>query len=159
MTLRLRPAAAADHAAIAALVADAFGRPDEAELVAALRANGAPIEIVAERDGVLLGHILFSRMRVGAAEALALAPLAVAAPARRQGIGAALVRAGLDAARRAGVGAVIVLGDPAYYGRFGFTEARGLDAPFSGPAFQALGLSPGELLPTGRVAFDPAFGL
>jgi putative acetyltransferase len=159
MTPRVRRAEAADHAAIAALVADAFGRPDEADLVAALRANGAPIEIVAERESLLLGHILFSRMRVGTAEALAIAPLAVAAPARRQGIGAALVRAGLDAALQAGFGAVIVLGDPAYYGRFGFTEARGLDAPFSGPAFQGLALRPGGLPEAGRVAHDPAFGL
>jgi putative acetyltransferase len=91
---------------------------------------------------------------------LALAPLAVAADARRRGLGAALVRAGLVATRDAGAIAVLVLGDPAYYARFGFAPARGITgAPWCAhPAFQALSLVPGQAVPRGVVRYACAFG-
>jgi predicted N-acetyltransferase YhbS len=83
--------------------------------------------------------------------ALALAPLAVLPDFQRRGLGAALVHAGLDHCRQRETDVVIVLGDPAYYGRFGFSAARaaGLESPYAGDSFQALELRPGAL-DTGR---------
>jgi putative acetyltransferase len=80
---------------------------------------------------------------------------------QRRGIGGALIRAGLDRARGEGWEAVIVLGDPAYYPRFGFSAAQAchLAAPFSGEAFMALALRPGALDGVGRVVYPPAFDL
>jgi putative acetyltransferase len=72
-----------------------------------------------------------------------------------------LVREGVAACRRVGSVAIVVLGDPAYYRRFGFRSeaAAGLRAPFSGPAFMALELSPGSLDGGGEVRYARAFGL
>ncbi len=144
----IRAARPADAMAIGALLRAAFGGEDEVRLVSALRAAGdAVIELVfADAADGLLGHILFSPMAVGRAAALALAPLAVLPSAQRRGIGTALVRAGLAAARRRAEGWCLVLGKPAYYGRFGFMAeaAAGVTGlPWSGhPAFQALRLAP-----------------
>jgi putative acetyltransferase len=85
---------------------------------------------------MIVGHVLFSRVTItspgGATDALALAPLGVLKPYRRQGIGSRLVNAGLDHGRALGYRAVFVQGDPKYYGRFGFTPAstKGLAMPF-----------------------------
>jgi putative acetyltransferase len=94
--------------------------------------------------------------------ALALAPMAVRPGRQRQGIGSALVRARLEAARRDGWQAVIVLGHAGFYPRFGFSaeRARHLEAPFAGPSFMALDLVPGALDGSqGAVVYPPAFGL
>ncbi len=159
MTVALRPVHAADAAAIDVLLRDAFGGEAEAALVAALRAERAVVtELVAEG---IAGHVLFTRAPVDGAPVVALAPLAVAAASRRQGLGAALVRAGLARCAEAGATAVHVLGDPAYYGRFGFRRAEGITgAPWCDhPAFQALSLQPGLPLPRGTVRYADAFGL
>ena len=153
----IRAVRAADHAAIDALLRAAFGDDAEARLVAALRAEGAVVaELVAE--GVA-GHILFSPAPVGGVPAVALAPLAVAEGARRRGLGAALVRAGLACCAEAGAAAALVLGDPAYYARFGFHPAEGITgAPWCGhPAFQALSLRPAAPVPRGEVRYACAF--
>ncbi len=158
MTPALRPARASDAGAIDALLRAAFGGAAEAALVAALRAEGAVVaELVAEG---IAGHILFTRSPVDGAPVVALAPLAVAAAARRRGLGAALVRAGLACCAQAGATAVLVLGDPAYCGRFGFRRAAGITgAPWCGhAAFQAQSLHPGLALPRGTVRYAEAFG-
>src|SRR4051812_38200314 len=118
----IRHARPADHSAIAELVTEAFGRREEAELAAQLRTAGDMMfELVSQTDGVLDGHILFSRLWADRAELFAaLAPLAVRPERRGTGIGGALVRSGLESARQFGVHGVLVLGDPAYYARFGF---------------------------------------
>lgn len=141
----IRYARPGDHAAIAAVVEAAFGRADEAQLVDALRAAGdAMFELVADEDGAVVGHILFSRLYADRAELIAaLAPVAVQPERQGSGLGSALVRAGLESAREFGACGVLVLGDPAYYGRFGFTAeaAAQVAAPYRGlPAFQALAL-------------------
>lgn len=152
--MQIRPEAAGDRPAIASLTTLAFGRPAEARLVDALRAAGrATVSLVAEADDrEVIGHILFSPVRLEPApEAmpcwLGLAPMAVLPARQRAGIGSALVRAGLDAARAAGATAVVVLGHPAYYPRFGFAPASrvGLRCVYDAPdeAFMAVALVAG----------------
>lgn len=160
--MQIRDALPADHPAIRAVVAVAFGQPDEARLVDRLRADGdALVELVAEADGAIVGHILFSPLGIGAGDGAALAPLAVAPAGQRRGVGGALVRAGLDRCRQLGVPAVVVLGHPDYYSRFGFDAAlaASLAAPFSGPSLMAIELTPGALSAGGALAYAPAFGL
>jgi putative acetyltransferase len=158
----IRDATAADHNGARAVNIAAFGRVDEADLVDRIRSDGDHlVECVAEDAGKIIGHILFSRMSVGGTPAAALAPMAVDPDHQRQGIGSALVHAGLAACRGAGIPAIIVLGHPDYYPRFGFTAgaAAHLTAPFSGPAFMALELVPGSLAAGGQVRYATAFGL
>src|SRR5262249_50737615 len=111
-----------DVAAIHAVHAASFPTELEARLVGLLRAAGRlPVSLVAEIGGAVVGHIAFSPVTAASGAAGAgLAPVAVAAPHRRQGIAAELVRAGLEACRSAGFGWAVVMGEPAYYSRFGF---------------------------------------
>lgn len=156
-----RPARDIDAAAIDALLREAFGGAEEAVLVAALRAEGAVVvELVTEDVTGITGHILFSAAPIGATSAVALAPLSVASAARRQGVGAALVRDGLARCAAAGTEAAHVLGEPAYYARFGFRPAPDVTgAAWCGhPAFQAMALLPGAGL-SGAVRYARAFGV
>lgn len=158
----IRPATSADHSAIYKVVAAAFGQDDEAQLVDRLRADGdAIVELVADEGGTVVGHILFSRLGIGAVTGAALAPLAVAADRQRRGIGDALTRAGIAQCRALGVPAIVVLGHADYYPRFGFSAALAapLDAPFSGPSLMAIELTPGALAAGARVRYAPAFGI
>jgi putative acetyltransferase len=141
-----------DHDAIREVNRLAFGQDDEGRLVDALRAGGhVRASLLAEVDGRVVGHILFSALPIatplGTVEAMALAPMAVIPDLQRRGIGSALVREGLRTCAGRGQRVVVVLGHPAFYTRFGFTPelARRLKAPFSGPAFMALELIPGAL--------------
>ncbi|MDM7255785.1 MAG: GNAT family N-acetyltransferase [Paracoccus sp. (in: a-proteobacteria)] len=146
----LRPETRRDIDGIAALNQMAFGGTDEADLVARLRAEGdLPLSLVAESGGVILGHVALSPLRA-AGPAMALAPLAVHPAVQGRGIGAALVRAALDAF---GDHSVVVLGDPAYYRRFGFAPAD-LQSPYAGPHLQIVG----PPLPQGSIIrHAPAF--
>jgi putative acetyltransferase len=166
-SLRVRPEEPRDHERVFAVQAAAFGRPAEAELVNALRAGVSPaISLVAELDGVVIGHVFFSPVTVEGAAASgpfgALAPVGVDPAQQGRGVGAALVRAGLAACPRVGWRAVFLLGNPAYYGRFGFTLAapRGIhyeSAAFD-RAFQALELAPEALRDVqGFVRYPAAF--
>ena len=162
--LQVRPEAQADLGAIHAVNREAFGSAAEAELVDALRANGdAALSLVAENSSGVVGHILFSHLPIQApardVAAVALAPMSVLPQWQRRGIGSALVRSGLDRCREAGCEAVVVLGHPAYYPRFGFSArlAESLQAPFSGHAFMALELVPGALNAGGVVRYPGAF--
>ena len=136
-----------DRAAIREINKAAFGAELGANLVDRLRAQGhAKLSLVAEVDGVLVGHILFSAMNIKtegeAVTALALAPLSVRPEWQRQGIGTQLVKEGLRQCRADGHRIVLVVGHPAYYRRFGFSRslAEPISSLFSGEAFMALEL-------------------
>jgi putative acetyltransferase len=145
----------------------AFGRPDEADLVDALRNEGAVLaSLVAEIDVRAVGHILFSRMWIETAgervPAVALAPVAVLPEHQRCGIGRKLIERGLDFLRTQAERIVIVLGEPEYYSRFGFSteKARLLASPFPPEAYMALELRAGALDGVrGKVSYAAAFGI
>jgi putative acetyltransferase len=117
-----------DHSAVRALNERAFGRSAEADLVDALRAaHKAVVSLVAADQHRVVGHILFSPVTVAEApegfRALGLAPMSVLPEWQHRGIGATLVRRGLDECKRWGYDAVVVLEHPKYYSRFGFVTA------------------------------------
>jgi putative acetyltransferase len=145
----------------------AFGGSEEADLVDRLRKEGAVLaSFVAESEGRVIGHIMFSRMLIEAAESsipsVALAPLAVLPTYQRGGVGSRLVQFGLEWLRTRGERSVLVLGHPRYYQRFGFStdRARALTSSFSPDAFMALELVANALDGIrGSVRYPAAFGL
>jgi putative acetyltransferase len=155
----IRDARAADDAEISALISTSFGGQDEARLFLALRADGHDaFSLVATSDEVIVGHVLLSPMRAPF-RALGLAPLSVAMPFRRIGIGAALIREAIRRAEASGWRSIFVLGDPAYYGRFGFSAdvASHFTSRYAGPHFMALALGGGLPVSSGGVDYAPAF--
>ena len=163
----IRERTPADDEAIRHLNDAAFGGSYESRLVAGLRAAAlAMIELVAVEQSVIVGHILFSQLAVTLGgvqiKALSLAPMSVRPDHLRRGVGSSLVRRGLELAHERGWQAVIVLGHPDYYPRFGFSAqlARALKGPFTGDAFMALELVPGALHGVdGQVVYPPPFGI
>ena len=153
----------ADAPAIYAVHAQSFPSNGEARLVDALRAAGRlTLSLVAEVDGMVVGHVAVSPVTVASGPAGGgIGPVAVAAPHRRQGLAAELMRAALRACPEAGFGWAVVLGDPSYYARFGFRQAGefGLSDEFhGGAAFQAIELVPGALPRNGGlVRYAPEF--
>lgn len=147
---------------VRAAFAQRYGSGDgEVALIDALQADGDVIvEMVAREEGAIVGHILFSRMTAEppVCRIAALAPVAVRTDRQNQGIGDALIRAGLAACQENGIDAVIVLGDP-YYQRFGFDPALAapLASPYAGPHLQALECRAGALRGVHAVAHAPAF--
>jgi putative acetyltransferase len=112
----------------------AFGGPLEAKLVRLItERKKALVALVALSDGTVVGHILFSQVTVANApqafKAVGLAPVAILPEFQKQRIGSQLIREGLKCCNHAGYDAVVLVGDPNYYSRFGFTRAAdvGLD--------------------------------
>jgi len=164
----IRPEGPHDGDAIRALHSAAFGRPDEARLVDALRASSAflpELSLVAEEDGRVVGHVLFSPVSLAEGEAnglLGLGPIAVLPERQRQGIGSRLIRVGLERAATLGCRAVVLVGHPDYYPRFGFTTASrfGLTCAYPVPdeVFMALPLRSGALDGVaGSIRYSSAF--
>lgn len=171
MTTTIRPATANDADAIdtvirAAFAGTDFGHQGEAELVRMVGEDGDTlVSLIAEADGAVVGHLLFSRMAIeadGAAlSGAGLAPVSVLPRLQGQGIGDALIRAGLDALREQGVAISFVLGHTAYYPRFGYSPdlAARFASPFAGPHFMAMMLDSHAAWPLGgRADYAPAFG-
>lgn len=159
----IRHATAADHAAIREVNVAAFGKADEADLVERLRADGDKVfELVEEIDGAVVGHIFYSRLWADSVNLYAaLAPMAVRPDRQKSGVGSRLVKASIETAREFGTHAILVLGHPAYYPKFGFTPeaAEKVKAPYSGsPAFMALEIEDGALAEPVMVAYPDAFG-
>ncbi|APY94014.1 GNAT family N-acetyltransferase [Burkholderia pseudomallei] len=157
---------AGDAAALARVIVAAFadepqGGQFERRIVDALRADGRlSVSLGAVRDGRLVGHVAFSPVAIGAGGEgwHGLAPLAVWPGCQRQGIGAALVRAGLDALRRAGARGCVVLGEPAYYARFGFGPAGDIVFPQAPPdALMALPFGEHAPRPAGELRYHASF--
>jgi len=151
-----------DFPAIHAVEAAAFGREDEALIVENVRAEGAALlELVAEEDGQIVGHILFSRMTTEPTARIAgLGPVAVAPEQQGRGWGEALCRAGIEAMRAQGAAAVVVLGHVDYYPRFGFSRdaARLIASPYAElPAFMAMELTPGALAAPIKIDYPRSF--
>ena len=160
--LVIRAESPQDRALIDKLNRVVFAGHIEADLIEKLRAGGLVVSsLVAVADAGIVGHILFSdldvRMDGRWVAAVSLAPMAVRPGEQRRGIGSQLVRAGLDDLRHKGRMAVLVLGHPAYYPRFGFSAelARKLSSPYAGPAFMALELVPGALAGKGSTVRYP----
>lgn len=139
----IRAESPADAAAVRAAHKAAFPTDTEARLVDAIRANGNDrVSLVAEAQGRIVGHVLFSPVEVEGSEGIGLAPVAVMPGFQRQGIGAALVKAGIAACRELGVRFIVVLGAPRYYRRFGFRPTHLGNEYSAGEAFMALDLEP-----------------
>jgi putative acetyltransferase len=159
----IREATSEDRAEIHAVVAAAFGQPDEADLVDALRADGdVVVELVAEADRFIVGHLLFSPLITDTGRRFAaLAPLSVSPDRQKDGVGTALMQVGHELCRKAGIEAVIVLGHPDYYPRVGYSAqaARTVTAPFSGPSYMGLALVSGALDGPVTVSYAKAFGV
>ena len=152
-----------DFPAIHAVEAAAFGREVEALIVEGVRAEGAALlELVAEEDGEIVGHILFSRMSTEPVRRFAgLAPVAVRPDQQGRGWGEALCRAGIAQLAAMGAESVVVLGHQGYYPRFGFSRdaAAKIASPYAHlPAFMALELTPGALAAPIKVDYPRAFG-
>ena len=163
----IRPEQPADVAAIRQVVEAAFGRAAEADLVDTLRAHGkAVLSLLAEADGQIVGHILFSEVTLEtnprAVRVIGLAPLAVLPAWQKRGVGALLTQTGLAQCRDAGYDAAIVLGHPGYYPRFGFAPASrfGLHSEYNvrDEVFMAMELRAGALAGcAGLVKYQPEF--
>ncbi|CAH0340725.1 N-acetyltransferase [Rhizobium sp. CECT 9324] len=160
----IRPEQSGDEASIGLVTAAAFeGHPNsdqsEPQIIERLREAGAlTLSLVADEAGEILGHVAFSPVSIAGGDEgwYGLGPISVAPAHQGKGIGSRLVSEGLDRLRTLGAAGCVLLGDPAYYGRFGFRLDHGLVLPDVPPGhFQALLLHGPDAL--GIVAFHPGF--
>jgi len=152
--IHVRPERPEDATAVYRVNEEAFAQRDEADLVERLRARAHPyLGLVAEEDGEVVGHVAFTPVTLEPArpglDVRGLAPMAVLPTHQGHGIGTALGHAGLAACRERGCAAVVVLGYPDYYARFGFIPAStyGVGTTYEVPddVFMAVELVPGAL--------------
>ncbi|MCB1512869.1 MAG: N-acetyltransferase [Hyphomicrobiaceae bacterium] len=160
LALEIRLSTPADHGAIEGLHRDAFPDEDLVPLVQDLLALGESVlSLVGVLETAIVGHVMFTRCNVGGDrnDAVLLGPVAVASAWQRRGVGSRLVRDGIERVRDDGIHAVFVLGDPAYYARFGFLPDAGVEPPYQLPrqyaeGWQSLWLNSSEARPTGTLA-------
>lgn len=164
--VEIRASSKSDVSGVRTVNESAFETPAEANLVDCLQEHsGSLISLVAEERGEIVGHILFSPVTLeehSEPKLLGLAPMAVLPGRQRRGIGSALVRAGLERCRETNVAAVVVLGHPEFYSRFGFVPASkfGIQCEYDVPdeVFLATELESGGLSGrAGLVRYHPAF--
>lgn len=163
-TVKIRREETLDHEGVREVNCAAFPSDAEANVVDAVRSSAqGVISLVAEEDKVV-GHIMFSPVMLDTDPVLkiaGLAPMAVLPSVQKQGIGKALVRAGLEACKDDGYGAVVVLGHAEYYPKFGFVTASDFGIRWEhghDDAFMVLELKPGYLKnAAGTVKYDAAF--
>jgi putative acetyltransferase len=167
--LLIRPERREDHEAVRHVAAAAFGSEREADLVEAIRASPEYIPglaLVAEMDGVVVGHVMvsFTSLDDGSVRRTIhhLSPLAVAPDHQRAGIGSALVEAVVQRTRERGGDFIVLEGDPRYYGRLGFEPSAAynifIDLPaWAPPEASQIRLLAGKPTVSGRVVYPPAF--
>ena len=171
MNIEIRPERESDFHGICELVRTAFESAehtdgDEHNLVGRIRETPEYIpelSLVALCGGRIVGYIMFSRIRISGFEAVAPAPLAVAADMRKMGIGRRLIEAGHAIAREMGFSCSVVLGEPSYYSASGYVPASdyGISAPFNIPEefYMVCPLSDTASIPSGNVRYSVAFGI
>jgi putative acetyltransferase len=156
----IRPFRPADRAAVLDLNTRAFKQKDEARIIEDLeKAQEIWLEVVAEREGKIVGHILFFPIGVfGKLGAMGLGPMCVDPKFQNKGIGSDLVNFGLNQAKMAGVPIVFVLGHEKYYPRFGFTveATKDFESEYKGPHFMALRYRFGPPM-SGKLIYPDAF--
>ena len=129
MDILIRKEEKKDHKEIYEINRSAFGQENESRLVDKIRKGEnfiSDLSLVAEKGGRLVGHILFSKIKIigsSVFEILALAPMAVIPSFQKQGIGSELIKKGMAKAKELGFDSIIVLGHKDYYPRFGFKKA------------------------------------
>lgn len=162
----IRREAPEDIDVISVITREAFAdnphsRQTEALIVEALRAAGAlTVSLVAEEDGVVCGHVAFSPALIGGEDRgwVGLGPISVRKSRQRHGIGTALMVTGLGAVRAEGARGCVLVGEPAFYERFGFRQAAPLHLP-GVPAEVLLARAFEGPVPAGEVSFHVAFGV
>lgn len=164
--MQIRTEREEDRTGVRAVNESAFATPAEADLVDALRGQARPVvSLVADDQGAIVGHILFSPVLLTGhpdRKIMGLGPMAVLPEHQRKGVGSALVAAGLEACEKLGYGAVVVLGDPEFYRRFGFVPSTqfAIRCEYEAPegAFMVKELRPGNLRgATGTIKYHAAF--
>lgn len=166
----IRPELKDDYASIFAVHQSAFKRDIEAELVDRLRKTNyyhSELSLVAIEDAEIVGHILFTRVVIKDGNktypALALAPVGIKESAQNKGIGTLLIEEGLKKAKYLGHKAIVVLGNPNYYSRFGFEKASNYEitppTDFPEEAFLIKKLSPEDLEFKGQVLYPMQFNM
>lgn len=165
--MKIRSKQPSDYQGIAEVLLQAFEQDNEVRLVQEIRNSDryiSNLSLVAEVDGVIVGHILFSYIDLVnevTDKVLGLAPLAVRSQFQNQGIGSALVREGLARADAMGESMAIVLGHPQFYNRFGFKPSvrYGIESPFPVPEdfFMVKTLNSYQDTQKGKIIYPPAF--
>jgi len=164
----IRPETPADDDAIRRVVNDAFGATIEGDLVAAIRASDRfvpDLSLVAVSGDQILGHVISSYVDVDTTRVLQVGPLAVVPSHQRQGVGSALMHETIRIADERGEPLLLIEGNPAYYGRFGFTRAdeQGIEAPPEALAAKYFMLRPLDAYDAslrGRAVYPPeTFGI
>lgn len=160
----IRTAEPGDAAAIRAVHLAAFPGPDEADLVERLEQDGdVVLSLVAVEQDRVVGHVLISRVTAEgdgrSYRAVGLAPVAVLPQRQTAGIGSRLIRDSLERLGNQGEELVFLVGEPAYYRRFGFAAetAAQFASPYAGPYFMALALGDIDIPAAGRADYAPAF--
>lgn len=169
--MHIREELSTDREVIYSLIKNAFAHAEhsdgnEQELVNALRQGEAfipELSLVCEVDGVIVGHILFTKARIENNTVLALAPLSVLPEYQGRGIGTLLMQEGHRIARELGYSYSVVLGDPQYYSRIGYVPADdyGIYAPFDVPRelFRAFRLDDQAPSLNGKLVYAAEFGI
>jgi len=167
-TITVRPESTDDARAIDVVHISAFGGEAEAHLISALRESATynrELSLVAELNGRIVGHVLLTRMplrRNGEEKnVLALGPMSVVPSQSHRGIGSRLIQACVDLAKEKGYGAIVVVGYPEYYKRFGFVPAREIQVtcnlPAPDDAMTVMEIVAGNLQGGGHVEYPEPF--